>query len=59
MVNKNGALTVVYVDLKSGKPLGYAGQFKSTRQFMRYALGLLEEFHQEKHASSDDKGQSM
>ena len=38
-------LTVLYVDLKSSNPVGYAGQFKSTRQFVRYALGLLEEFH--------------
>ena len=38
-------LTVVYLDLNSGNPVGYAGQFKSTRQFVRYALGLLKEFH--------------
>ena len=38
-------LTVLYVDLKSGNPVGYAGQFKSTRQFVRYVLGLLEEFY--------------
>ena len=43
----NGAkLTVLYVDLKSGNPVGYSNQFKSTRQFVRYALGLLEEFHE-------------
>ena len=41
----NQKLTVVYVDLKSGNPKGYAGQFKSTRQFMRYAVELLNEFH--------------
>ena len=38
-------LTVLYIDLKSGNPTGYAGQFKSTRQFVRYALGLLSEFY--------------
>lgn len=41
---RNHRLTVVYVDLKSGNPTGYAAQFKSTRQFMRYAVGLLKEF---------------
>lgn len=55
VVNRNGQLTVVYLDLKSGNPIGYAGQFKSTRQFMRYALGLLEEFHQEKLTIADER----
>lgn len=45
VVCRGTQLTVLYVDLKSGNPSGYAGQFKSTRQFVRYALGLLEEFH--------------
>lgn len=45
LVNRGGQLTALYVDLKSGNPVGYSGQFKSTRQFVRYALGLLEEFH--------------
>lgn len=35
----------MYVDLKSGNPSGYAGQFKSTRQFVRYAIELLKEFY--------------
>jgi len=39
------SLTIVYVDLKSGNPSGYAGQFKSTRQFVRYAIELLKEFY--------------
>lgn len=43
--NKN--LKVIYIDLKSGNPTGYAGQFKSTRQFMRYAVGLINEFFNE------------
>lgn len=42
---RNNRLTVLYVDMKSGNPVGYAGQFKSTRQFLRYALELLKEFH--------------
>ena len=45
LINQSGKLTALYVDLKSGNPVGYLGQFKSTRQFVRYALGLLEEFH--------------
>lgn len=45
LVNRGGTLTALYVDLKSGNPIGYSGQFKSTRQFVRYALGLLKEFH--------------
>lgn len=40
--NKN--LKIIYIDLKSGNPIGYAGQFKSTRQFMRYAVGLINDF---------------
>lgn len=55
MVNRGGQLTVVYIDLKSGNPEGYAGQFKSTRQFVRYALGLLEEFHQERLSIADER----
>jgi hypothetical protein len=45
LINRDGRLTALYVDLKSGNPVGYSGQFKSTRQFVRYILGLLEEFH--------------
>jgi hypothetical protein len=45
VVNRGDRLTVLYIDLKSGNPRGYAGQFKSTRQFVRYWLGLAEEFH--------------
>ena len=45
ILNRGRELTVLYIDLKSGSPTGYSGQFKSTRQFVRYALGLLEEFH--------------
>ncbi|MFM2056746.1 MAG: hypothetical protein RLY71_1131 [Pseudomonadota bacterium] len=45
LICRDGAVRVLYIDLKSGNPVGYEGQFKSTRQFVRYALGLLEEFH--------------
>ncbi len=45
LINRGGQLVALYVDLKSGNPVGYSGQFKSTRQFVRYALGLQEEFH--------------
>lgn len=45
LIWRDGKLTALYIDLKSGNPRGYAGQFKSTRQFVRYTLGLLAEFH--------------
>jgi hypothetical protein len=54
-INRNGGLTLIYFDLKSNNPAGYAGQFKSTRQFVRYALCLLEEFHQEKIIIQDER----
>lgn len=44
IARKDNRLFVVYIDLKSGNPTGYAGQFKSTHRFVRYALGLLDEF---------------
>jgi hypothetical protein len=55
LVNRSGKLTALYVELKSGNPSGYAGQFKSTRQFVRYALGLLEEFHNAKLVLSEER----
>lgn len=55
VVNRGGQLTVIYIDLKSGNPDGYAGQFKSTRQFVRYVLGLLDEFHQEKLVIAEER----
>lgn len=55
VLNHEGRLTLVYIDLKSGRPSGYAGQFRSTRQFVRYALGLLEEFHQEKLEIAEER----
>lgn len=45
MIRREGRLTVLYIDLKSESAKGYETQFKSTRQFVRYALGLLDEFH--------------
>jgi hypothetical protein len=55
LVNRGGVLTALYIDLKSGNPTGYSGQFKSTRQFLRYALGLLEEFYGTKFTLADER----
>lgn len=55
LVNRVNQLTAVYVDLKSGNPIGYSGQFKSTRQFVRYAIGLLEEFHGTKLTLAEER----
>lgn len=54
-LNRGGQLTALYIDLKSGNPVGYSGQFKSTRQFVRYALGLLEEFHSLKFTLAEER----
>lgn len=48
LVRRVDKLTVLYIDLKSSNPTGYSKQFKSTRQFVRYALALLTEFHEQK-----------
>jgi hypothetical protein len=53
LIRREGRLAVLYIDLKSGSTKGYEGQFKSTRQFVRYALGLLKEFYG--HALSPDE----
>jgi hypothetical protein len=53
LIRRDGKLTVLYIDLKSESAKGYEGQFKSTRQFVRYALGLLKEFYG--HALSPDE----
>lgn len=45
VVLRNSVLRLIFVELKSGSPSGFSGQFQSTRQFARYLLGLLEEFH--------------
>lgn len=55
VLNRGGQLTVVYIDLKSDNPDSYSGQFKSTRQFVRYALGLLDEFHREKLEIAEER----
>ena len=44
-VLKPDGLHLIFIDLKSNNPVGYAGQFQSTRQFAYYLLGLLKEFH--------------
>lgn len=46
VVLKNAVLKLIFIDLKSDAPSKYKGQFQSTRQFARYLLGLLSEFHE-------------
>lgn len=48
-------LTVIYIDLKSNNPTRYTNQFKSTRQFVRYAIGLIEEFHAQKLTITNER----
>ncbi len=48
-------LTIIYIDLKSNNPIDYANQFKSTRQFVRYAIALIEEFHSQKLTIMDER----
>lgn len=55
LVNRDGEITALYIDLKSGNPIGYSGQFKSSRQFVRYALSLLEEFHDTKLRLAEER----
>lgn len=55
LVNRGWQLTALYVDLKSGNPVGYSDQFKSTRQFVRYALGLLEDIHGTKLTLAEER----
>ncbi len=55
LIYRGGQLVALYVDLKSGNPVGYSGQFKSTRQFVRYALGLLDEFHGTKLTLAEER----
>lgn len=55
LVRRDNKLTVLYIDLKSENPRGYSGQFKSTRQFIRYALGLLTEFSGDSLTLSDER----
>lgn len=48
VVLKDGVLRIVFIELKSGSPRAgdYVKQFQSTRQFSKYLLGLLGEFHE-------------
>ena len=39
----NNKVDIYYIDLKSDKPSGYQGQFKSTRCFIYYVQRLLKE----------------
>lgn len=55
IINNEGRLRILYIDLKSNNPVGYSGQFKSTRQFVRYAVGLLEDFHGVKFVLAEER----
>lgn len=54
-LNDNGNLDAYYFDLKSGNPIGYSGQFKSSRQFVRYLVGLYNEFNNDSITIVDEK----
>lgn len=54
VVKHGDELRLIYIELKSSTaPSGYIGQFQSTRQFARYLLGLVDEFHEKKHKFSE------
>ena len=55
LVQTDTKLTIIYIELKSTNSGGYAKQFKSTRQFVHYALGLLEEFYEQKFTSIEER----
>jgi hypothetical protein len=55
LIQHDNRLITLYIDLKSNNPRGYTNQFKSTRQFVHYAIGLLEEFHGYSFASRDER----
>lgn len=48
IINEAGNLTIIYIDMKSGNASGFENQFKSTRQFVRYLIGLADEFKNKK-----------
>lgn len=48
-------ISVLYIDLKSGNPIGCEGKFKSMRQFIRYSIGLIQEFHNEEIKIIDER----
>lgn len=45
---QNNQCEIFYIDLKSDKPSGYQGQFKSTQCFMRYVFDVLEKLYDQK-----------
>ncbi|WP_295653696.1 hypothetical protein [uncultured Haemophilus sp.] len=47
-IKKDNGIVIIYIDLKSDNPTGYSPQFKSARQFIRYLIGLHEEFQKSK-----------
>lgn len=52
---KENEISVIYIDLKSGNPTGCEGKFKSMRQFVRYSIGLIKEFHDENIVITDER----
>lgn len=55
LIRRDGKLTAIYIDLKSSNPKRYSGQFKSTRQFLQYAVRLIEEFHGQSLQLDDER----
>lgn len=55
VIKHQNKLSILYIDLKSGNPTGYSAQFKSSRQFVRYLLGLYEEFQGSKLSIDNEK----
>ncbi len=56
IINQGGRLRVLYIDLKSStKPEGYSSQFRSTRQFVRYAIGVLEDLYSTKFILAEER----
>jgi len=55
VLNQGRELRILYIELKSGNPRGYAKQFISTRNFVRYAINLLNEFQQENFSIKEER----
>lgn len=53
--DKEKEISVFYIDLKSGNPIGCEKKFKSMRQFIRYSVNLIHEFHNEQIKIVDER----